>query len=443
MKYRCCCAGCLRTMMYKQPRNLRISGLQKVPRIKKKQANRFITRLIDHALYVDATDIALLPQRDGSYRVQLRRYGEMIDPKAVSTRIDPALSEQVLMLLMAKSGANPSNTQQRAPVNGQISYRSTNGDVFLRLSFIPLNHLGEMRNLTSVSARLLPRSEAHIDLNSLKLNDAVVDPVSFAMRLGKGLIVVVGPTNSGKSTTVAGAIGAHTRLYGDKRKRLSVEDPIERFLPGITQLNVPGHLGREEGFAEILRALKRHDPDFIWVGEVQDTLTAEICVAQAATGHLVATTLHASDCVTGFDVLAKMVREDKRFQLIEACTLIVTQRLVQRLCPHCKVISSPTDEERRLFKMYCDMIGDQAELPAEVGHGNEKGCENCDNQGHYGLLPINEVLSFTRSAKDAATRLMHGVGHRGELAQHRSLTMLESGMQLIRAHEIDINSIFE
>lgn len=409
---------------------------------REKPANRLITRLIDHGIKVGSTDIALIPQRTGEYRVQLRKFGDMISAETIDEYIAPDISEQIMLLLQSKSGANPTNTQQRLPTNGQISYRSTAGDVFSRLSFIPLNHLGELRNLTSVSMRLLPRTEAEVSLDALRLDSDVIEAVKFCMRMGKGMMLVVGPTNSGKSTTVAGAIGEHVKLFGDKRKRLSVEDPIERFLPGITQINVPTHLEREEAFAEILRAFKRHDPDLVWVGEVQDSLTAQMCVAQASTGHGAISTLHANDCVTGFDVLAKMVPIDKRFQLIEACSLILTQRLVRRICPHCREIDSPTEDERKLFAAYCDVVGDHTELPEQVAHASEEGCSKCDG-GYWGLVPINEVLPFTRQAKNAATDMMDGIAKRDALASHRTLTMLESGVRLLRKYEIDVAAIFD
>lgn len=406
-----------------------------------KPENREVTRLIDHALNQGATDVALKPFRNGEMQVQLRKYGELITPKSVPGRMSPDMARRVIALLQAKSGANRTNTAQRVPTDGQLTYRSGSGETYLRLSFIPMNHLGELRNLTSVSIRLLPRAEASISLDSLRLAESVIQQIQFSMRLSQGLVLVVGPTNSGKSTTVAGAIGEHVKLFGDRRKRLSVEDPIERYLYGIQQYNAPGHIKDEtDRFEILLKGFKRHDPDMIWVGEVRDKVTADLCVASASSGHLVLSTLHANDSVVAFDVLAKMVDADKRFQLVESMALIISQRLVKELCPHCRTIGTPTAEEQQIFEQYLVTVGERAELPASIASANPTGCAYCDT-GYTGLLPINDVLPFSRAAKDVAIDMLTGVNRRGVLAKARTLTLLQSGLDLLAQHRIDLDAL--
>ena len=411
---------------------------------KSKPENREITRLLDHALKQGATDIAFKPFRSGEIQIQLRKYGEMISPKVVSDRMNADLGSKAISLLQAKSGANPTNTIQRIPTDGQITYRSAVGDAFLRLSFIPLNHLGEMRNLTSVSMRLLPKSESSVSLDDLKLDASVVDQIHFAMRMSQGLVLIVGPTNSGKSTTVAGCIGEHIKIFGDKQKRLSVEDPIERFLYGITQINVPPENAAnqaDERFGVILRAIKRHDPDVLNIGEVRDKETADLCVAAASTGHLVLSTLHANHTVMGFDVLAKTIEPDKRFQLVESMAVIIAQRLVKELCPHCRHIAEPTEEERRVFAYYLRTVGEEAELPDTLASADPVGCDECGHDGYIGLLPINEVLPFDRKVKDAAIELLSGLNRHKVLADARTITLLKSGLALLRDHKINLNDL--
>jgi len=411
---------------------------------KSKPENREITRLLDHALAQGATDISFKPFRSGEMQIQLRKYGVLISPKAVSGRMSADMASKVNSLVQAKSGANRNNTIQRVPTDGQITYRSAVGDAFLRLSFIPLNHLGELRNLTSVSIRLLARSETSVSLRDLQLSPDVVDQIHFAMRMSQGLVLVVGPTNSGKSTTVAGCIGEHVQIYGDTQKRLSVEDPIERFLFGITQINAPPEnvvKQENERFGVILRAMKRHDPDVIFIGEVRDKETADLCVATASTGHLVLSTLHANHTVMGFDVLAKSVDSDKRFQLIESMSMVISQRLVKVLCPHCRIVAPVSDEDRQVFARYLDMLGDSGELPETLAHANPEGCEHCAHDGYSGLLPINEVLPFTRQVKDAAIEMLSGENRRKVLADARTITLLGSGLVLLREHKIDLNDL--
>lgn len=403
-----------------------------------------IIRLIDYALSVGANDIALFPSTTGELTVQIRKAGQMMAPKAVAERMNSELSSQVLNLLMARSGANPTNTVQRVPTDGQITYRSSVGEAFLRLSFIPLNHLGSVKNLTSVSIRLMPRTEAAVDLDKLGLDVEVVDQIRFAMQMSQGLVLVVGPTNSGKSTTIAGAIGEHVKIFGFAQKRLSVEDPIERLVAGVTQINVPPiNLIKDENerFSTILKAMKRHDPDMIWVGEVRDRVTAELCVSSATTGHLVLSTLHANDAVMGFDVLAKSVAEDRRFQMIEAVSMIISQRLLRVLCPHCRTIHPTTIEDRKVFKKYLDSIGDVHDLPETIGHAKVGGCSACNEEGYLGLVPINEVLPFTRAVKNAASQMISGENTRDVMAGGRTKTMLQSSLEMLRAHRVSLNDI--
>ena len=410
----------------------------------RKEEARAVSRLLDHALTEGANDIALLPSPNGEMVVQMRKFGQMMRPKVVADTWTSELASQIVNLLMSKSGANPSNTVQRVPTDGQITYRSQVGEAFLRLSFIPLNHLGSIKNLTSVSIRLLPRTEASVNLENLRLDPTVVEQLSFAMQMSQGLVMVVGPTNSGKSTTIAGAIGEHVKLFGESQKRLSVEDPIERLVPGVTQINAPpAKLAADESdrFNIILKAIKRHDPDMIWVGEVRDTVTAELCVASATTGHLVLSTLHANHTLMGYDVLAKSVPEDKRFQLIESISMIISQRLIKLLCTACHTVEDTTDADRKMFSRYIESVGEQADLPNELARYNPIGCKACNFEGFNGMVPINEVLPFNRKVKDAAIEMLNGKNSRDVMAEARTVTLLQASMKLLREKRIDIKDV--
>ena len=403
-----------------------------------KQENREITRLVDDALSMGATDIALKPFRNGALQVQMRKFGEMVSPASVADHINAELAPKIVSRLAMKSGANPGGGDVRIPADGQITYRSGAGDAFLRLSFIPMHHLGELRNLTSVSIRIMPRAETAISLLDLRLKPAVIEELRFAMRGSEGLVLVVGPTNSGKSTTVAGAIGEHVALFGDRRKRLSVEDPIERYVYGVQQYSPPPSVKNEgERFEIMLRAFKRHDPDLIWVGEVRDRETADLCVSSASTGHLVLATLHAKDAVMAVDVLAKTIEAEKRFQFIESLTLVISQRLIRELCPKCRRVEEPTQEDRQLFAKYVSMNEEKAELPDTIAYANPNGCDDCGD-GYVGLLPINEVLPFGRVAKDAALKMIAGASRRDTLAKQRPVTLLGSGLELLADYRVSL-----
>lgn len=428
------------------------------------EAQRVLARLIDQGISMNATDMALEPVKDGSVRVLFRRYGDLVSPRGRASKdgarkkeggrarsdenvvkLEPQIAEEAIRFLAQKSGANPQATRMTEPSDGQITYRSQAGDIFLRMSFLPLLHPGERRDLTSVSARLLPRVEKSVSVSELRLAKSVVEQIDLAMRLSNGLILLAGPTNSGKSTTIAGAIGLHVDKFGRSKKRISVEDPIERFLFGVTQVNAK-HRSTKEGledddrFAIILRAIKRHDPDLILVGEIRDQATADVCVSSATSGHLVLSTIHANDSIMAADVLARMVDSKLSFQLMESLSMILSQRLVRTLCPSCKRERKTSDEDRRIWKHYCETIGDKVDLPETVHEA--VGCSepDCDD-GYAGMMPINEVLPFTRRAKTLGARLLNDPSAREELAALRTVKMAEEGVRLIREGLADVESV--
>lgn len=421
---------------------------------KQQAAQREITRLLDHAIENKASDIALVPQRDGSYTIFIRRWGALVAPRT-ATSWNSTLASDIVAVLQNKSGANPSNTSYKNPRDGQISYRSPVGDAFLRLSFIPLNHLGEVRTRPSVSIRLFSHSESKVDLESLGLPAEAVRAIDDAVRMPAGAVLLVGPMNSGKSSTIAGALGRHIDIYGDAKKRVSVEDPIERFIGKIIQLNVPDMMLDSSGervdddkrHIQIIRGLKRHDINVFWIGEVRDRETAEFCVTTATSGHLSFSTLHAKTCVLGLDILSQMVKPDLRFQLAESVALIISQRLVPALCPHCKVAGKPKAEEKRQWQQYMQVIGEELALPGTIARATPhatSGCPHCDD-GYSGYAPVCEVLPFTREVQDAAAQLVERVGDvreaRARMNAGRTLTLAQSGLRHLAAKAVDFQSI--
>lgn len=418
------------------------------------QAQRELARLLDHAIEKGASDIALVPRRDGTYSVKIRRWGALVDPRTAG-KWNQQMAADVIGVLEDKSGANPSKTIYRSPRDGQISYRSTVGEAFLRLSFVPLNHPGEVKSRPSVSIRLFSHSESKIDLESLGLPEEVVDAIDAAVRMPAGAILLAGPMNSGKSTTIAGALGRHVDIYGETLKRVTVEEPIERFLPDLIQVNVPPvMLGADGSLVEgsdrfniFLRGLKRHDVNVFWVGEVRDDETADFCVTSAVTGCLSLSTIHAKDCVLAFDVLSQWVAPNKRFQLSEAVALVVSQRLVPALCGHCKVTSGVTQADRKLWASYMDMVGESHKLPSKLARrveNAESKCPHCED-GYSGYSVVCEVLPFNREVRTAAGQLAsRGSGieeARATMAKNRTLTMVESAWRRLKDGVVDLRSV--
>lgn len=401
--------------------------------------SRELARVFDTAIQNNATDIDMRTLPDGSLSILMRQFGDL---RAIgSTNINADIGPRALAFLMTRSGANPSGTKMREPNDGHLSYRASNIDAQLRLSFIPLNHPGETVQQMSTSIRILRQEQSSIALSNLQLHKKVVEDLQYALRLSQGLIVVAGPTNTGKSTTIAAAVGEHVSMFGSKQKRLSVEDPIERWVKGLIQIQVPHQDTEENRFGVLMRAVKRHDPDMIWLGEVRDKETAESCVNYASSGHLVLTTLHATDTLVALDVLSKMIPPDMRFQLAESLLLAVSQRLVKRLCNACKDVKDIPEHDRELVKKYAGSIGaTDFELPDRAAY--PVGCEECVH-GYTGILPINETLPVTRQVKDAWLGMLdrNDMSGRSTIYNARTLTLLQASLQRVRDLETDISQV--
>lgn len=404
---------------------------------------RALARLLDTAIEAEATDLDIDPISTGGCNNFMRRHVDLV--RMSLPTFDETTYRHIVNFLMQRSSANPTNARLQAPADGQLTYRSSIADVFLRLSFIPLNHPGSETNLISVAIRILPRTDDIVDLANLNIHDARVrQEIAMAARLDSGLILFCGATGSGKSTLCAAALGENIQYYGDTKKRISVENPIERYLNGVKQVNV--FEGVKDGkpvnnFSEILRALKRHDPDVIWVGEVRDRDSAETCVASSITGHLVMSSIHANHTLIGYDHLAKMVGADHRYQLVESLSLIVAQRIVKRLCPKCAQISEPTEDERHLFAV--KLRGEyqlSLAVPERVYRASKHGCEECKGSGFIGLQPINEVLPVTYEAKVAMLKMLNGENALQDLYQARLVTMFESAMKLVESGHITLGA---
>lgn len=413
---------------------------------------REISRIFDHALAEKATDIALIPLNNGALEVYIRKWGILIPPfkkaradGSKKTVIGAVIAAKVINLLQSRSGANADRTRLREPDDGYIKYRSATADAFMRLNFIPLNHLGEYKELRSVSIRLFPRAEHATRLLDLHIPPTVAQFLRDAVQAPQGLILLSGPVNQGKSSTVGGTIAEHVEIYGESKKRMAVEDPIEREIDGVTQIQAPSHIkDAAQRFNLILRALKRHDFNLLFVGEIRDAETADFAVRFSGSGHLVLSTIHAKNSILAYSILSEMVERELRFQLIEALSLSVSQRLVSTVCTHCAILdSTPTDEEARLFALNLQMLGEEHALPTHFTRANQQGCDECQD-GYAGSLPICEVLPFTRQVKDAIHTLTDGGTTRIQrklIAEARPVTLLQSSLALVREGRVDLRSV--
>ena len=416
----------------------------------KTEAERTLARILDEALSRRATDVEIAPQRDGTARLRLRIYGDMTGLERHSV-LSPETAREVVNFLVSRSRAGDGGRLRKA-ADGQMTYKNAQTECFIRASFIPADRFGLDFDMISASLRLLPRTAKSISLRELNLQPVVNDEVRRALMRTQGLIVLAGPTNSGKSTTIAGVVGEHIQMFGGTKKRLSLEDPVERYLDGITQISVEGN------FAELVRALLRHDPDLVWVGEIRDSFSAGACVRAATSGHVVLSTVHANNSILAFRAISNYLRKDtgeatggggaSLFDLAESVSLLIGQRLVKRLCPHCRQPHRVTKDERELLRGYLQSEG-QAELWPRVEEvfrqpihkALEGGCDHCNGQGYVGEMPVNEVLPITREVRDIFSRSDSSLDF-AALSGHRLNTLAQSALTLVERGDTEFASLF-
>lgn len=355
---------------------------------------RFVNEIIDRALQDRATDIHFEPFRD-VIRIRYRIDGVLI-PISVPenlARFHASIISRIKIL------AKLNISEKRRPQDGRIAYRGRGREIDIRLSTFPTIH-GE-----SISLRLLDQANQVLTVEDLGLPNKDLQIIERTVALPHGIILVTGPTGSGKSTS----LNAFLRLINSSERRvMTVEDPVEYEVPGINQTQVREEIGLT--FANALRHILRQDPDVIMIGEIRDQQTADIAVRAALTGHLVFSTLHTNDAPGALARLVDMGIEP--FLIASAVELIIAQRLVRRLCPDCRRLATPEPAQVRRFER---LLG----VPlGEVGQLHEAaGCDRCRGLGYLGRIGLYEILTITdavhdlilanasaRAIRDAATR---------------------------------------
>jgi general secretion pathway protein E len=340
---------------------------------------RLVNLIIQRAVEARASDIHIEPFQE-RLKVRYRVDGVLQEVEAPPARSTAAVISRVKIM------ANLNIAERRLPQDGRIPLRVQGKEMDLRVSTVPTLY-GE-----SVVLRLLDKESVRFDFAALGFDGEPLSRLLHVLDLPNGIVLVTGPTGSGKSTTLYTALH---RLNTPERKIITVEDPVEYQLEGINQIQVKPQIGMD--FAGALRAIVRQDPDIIMVGEMRDLETARIAVQSALTGHLVLSTLHTNDAAGGVARMLDMGVED--YLLTSTVNGIVAQRLVRRLCPHCRSAYEPMPEV-------------VAELDLERYHHTEgplqlyraEGCERCGGSGYHGRLVVTEVLVMTDELRQGVMR---------------------------------------
>jgi general secretion pathway protein E len=378
---------------------------------------RLVNQLIFRAIEQRASDIHIEPSED-RMRVRYRIDGVLREVEAPPVRLRAAIVSRIKIM------ARLNIAERRLPQDGRIKLSVRGVPVDLRVATVPTMH-GE-----SVVMRLLNREAVRLDFASLGIDGPNLDAYLKILERPHGIVLVTGPTGSGKTTTLYASL---VRLNTPERKILSVEDPIEYQLDGVNQIQVKPSIGLD--FAGVLRSLLRHDPDIMMVGEIRDLETAEIAVQAALTGHLVLSTLHTNSAASSITRLLDMgVRE---FLLTSTVNGAAAQRLVRTLCKHCRVPFRPMPEliEQLGLNRY-----DKGE--GIVLH-NPVGCQECNGSGYYGRTSIFEVLAVD----DAIRRLVLRHAEANELQraaiEHGMRTMYDDGMMKALAGDTTVEEVLK
>jgi MSHA biogenesis protein MshE len=344
---------------------------------------RLLYSVFEQALRSRASDIHIEPQ-ENCLRIRFRIDGSL----QVQTEADAKISGAVALRLKLMSGLDIS--EKRLPQDGRFAVRLKDGVVDVRISTMPAQ-FGE-----SVVMRLLSQSAGMLDMERLNMPTPMLAAMRLAIQKPSGMILVTGPTGSGKTTTLYAALNA---LNSTDRKIITVEDPVEYRLPGLNQVQV--HEKIDLGFDRVLRAALRQDPDVILVGEIRDKTTAEIGLRAAMTGHLVLSTLHTNDAASTPARLIDM--GVPRWMVALSLQLVVAQRLVRTICPSCATEHEPNPQELAWLKREW---GDAVEgKPLRYG----RGCPECGKTGFRGRTGVYEFLEMNLPLIDAMSDDRPGV----------------------------------
>lgn len=336
---------------------------------------KLLRMIFEDAVQVHASDIHIEPD-EKVLRIRQRIDGVLHETDLNEVGIAPAL----VLRLKLMSGLNIS--EKRLPQDGRFKIRARGHDVDVRISTLPI------QNGESVVMRLLDQTSGLLNLNDVGMPPQILEKFRRELHRPHGLILVTGPTGSGKTTTLYGAL---SELNEPGTKIITAEDPVEFRLPRVSQVQINASIGLD--FSRVLRACLRQDPDIILVGEMRDKETCEIGLRGAITGHLVLTTLHTNDAVSS--ALRLMDMGAPGYLVAAALRVVIAQRLVRRICPDCKEEYVPDESDRRFID---DVIGPGASQHVFY-HG--RGCQSCNYTGYKGRIGVFEILDLKGEMMDA------------------------------------------
>lgn len=376
---------------------------------------RLVNGLINDAVTEGASDIHIEPSERGLV-VRFRVDGRLVE--RASLPIGQALAIASRIKIMAKLNI----AERRLPQDGRVQTAVRGRHIDLRISTMP-TVLGE-----SIVIRILDRESVRLEFDALGISDNNQRLLKSLLERPNGVLLVTGPTGSGKTTTLYAAL---SMLANPEVNIMTVEDPVEYRLSGVKQIQVNSSIGLD--FAHVLRSTLRHDPDIILIGEIRDLETASIAIQSAFTGHLVLATLHTNDAASSITRLLDMGLQN--YLLTSSIVGVVAQRLVRKLCPRCK--------RREIMKPeLADRLGLASAAPGEpVYLFRAVGCEHCQNRGYRGRSLIMETMPLSPSLNDQVLKGADAQTLRETARSEGMRTLFEDGLQKVLQGETTLEEV--
>lgn len=364
---------------------------------------RLVNSIIERAVIESASDIHVEPG-EKEMNVRMRIDGRLHKILQIPRELQEAVISRMKVM------GNMDIAERRVPQDGRADIKIKSRSMDLRLSTLPTIY-GE-----KMVIRLLSRDDSTLDRTSIGLVGEDSSKVDKLLNQTSGVILIVGPTGSGKTSTMYTMI---KELNQEEVNLITLEDPVEYNIDGITQVQINEKTGLT--FASGLRAILRQDPDIICVGEIRDVETAEIAMRAAMTGHLVISTIHTEDAVSAIDRLRDMGVEP--FLIAGGLRGVVSQRLVRRICPNCREPYDPEPER-------CSIAGIQDKTGMQFFHG--KGCPLCFHSGYRGRIGVFEVLTVNDEVRTCITRNKDKQELRAAVTRANFVPMVENAKRLIQ-----------
>ncbi|MFZ1735582.1 MAG: GspE/PulE family protein, partial [Candidatus Moraniibacteriota bacterium] len=372
---------------------------------------KLVQVVIGHAIDGRASDIHIEPV-EGSYRVRFRVDGVLYASLVLPVSVGKAVVSRIKIL------ANLKIDEKRKPQDGRFRATERGTTVDLRVSTLPVVE-GE-----KVVLRVLDKSAGLASLEKMGLSGRNYEVLTRKIMEPYGIILMTGPTGSGKSTTLYGFLSI---LNKEERNIVTLEDPVEYFLDGINQSQVKPEIGYT--FASGLRSILRQDPNVLMVGEIRDNETAELAIHAALTGHLVFSTLHTNDAIGAVPRLIDMGIEP--FLLASSLQAVAAQRLVRRICEHCKEqVSTPERVLAKVQEFLADISPEEAAryhvtLDGTLQFFVGKGCPECNDSGYKGRIALHEVLEMTDSLRAVIAERKGSEAEVQEIAKKQGMTSMK------------------